>query len=243
MAVAVVSPKILVGSYNWTSNASQAEVGADVATQDVTTFEFAANGFTNAVPGLKAFVFNSSGYNDNAVGALDEWLRSNYGTRRVVSVALTGETTTAPAVVANGLLGGYRTVNASVGGVPTTVGTVSDGVFAEGQVTTVSTSTLTATANSTPVNIGAVAAGRSIYAAIHVVSVTGTTPSLTAQIQSSTTSGGAYTNRGTAGSALTAAGDQWLSAAGAFTDTWWRIAYTISGTTPVFTVFAALAIT
>lgn len=244
MAVsATLAPVIYIGGQNWTTTASQAEFGVSVATQDVTTFEYAAGGFTNSVAGLKTLGFNTTNFVDYADDALDEWLRSNYGTQRVVSIAYVGAATGNGAAVAYGLLNGYTPFNAQVGAVPTTVGTVDGGTFGEGQVTLISSTSLSSTTSSTPVQLGATSATQQVVAAIHVLSASGTTPSLTCRIQSASTSGGSYTNRGSAGTALSAAGDQWLtSGVGAVTDTWWKLSLTISGTTPVFSAFAALAI-
>lgn len=240
---ATLAPVIYIGGLNWTTTASQAEFGADIAVQDVTTFEYAAGGFTNSVVGLKTLAFNTTNFVDYASGALDEWLRSNYGSQRVVSIAYVGAATGNGCAVGYGLLNGYRPFNAAVGAVPTTVGTVDGGTFGEGQVTLVSSTSLTTTTSSTPVQLGATSASQQVVAAIHVLSASGTTPTLTCRIQSASTSGGSYTNRGSAGTALSAAGDQWLtSGVGAVTDTWWKLTLTITGTTPVFSAFAALAI-
>jgi hypothetical protein len=245
MAVsATLAPEIYIGGQRWTTTANQAEFGVDIATLDVTTFDYAAGGFTNSVAGLKTLAFNTTNFQDYADGALDTWLRSNYGTQRVVSIAYVGAATGNGAAIGYGLLGGYRPFNAAVGAVPTTVGTVDSGTFAEGQVSLISTTSLTATTSSTPVQIGAISATQQVVAAIHVLSASGTTPTLTCRIQSASTSGGSYTNRSASGTALSAPGDQWLTTGTgtAVTDTWWKLSLTITGTTPVFSAFATLAI-
>lgn len=242
MAVtAVTQARIYVGSFEFTSFSNQAEWGGDVAVKEVTTF---GTDFQQFVPSLKTFQCNTAGFNDYAGASVDEVVRGLYGSRRVATLTNTTPATGNLAHVGQGIVGGWRAINiAAPGDVPSTGIVIGDGYTATGQLTQISTSTVTATGNSTPVNVGAVATGRTILAAIHVLSVTGTTPSLTAQLASSTTSGGAYTARGTAGAAITAAGDQLITAAGPFTDTWWRLNYTVSGTTPVFTVVASIAIT
>jgi hypothetical protein len=240
---ALLAPKIYIGGHNWTTTASQAEFGADIATNDVTTFEYAEGGFTNSVVGLKTLAFNTTNFMDYADGALGTWLRSNYGSQRVVSIAYVGAATGNACAVGYGLLGGTRPFNAAVGAVSTTVGTVEGGTFGEGQVSLVSTTSLTATTNSTPVEIGAISATQQVVAAIHVLSVSGTTPTLTCRIQSAATSGGSYTNRAAAGTALSAPGDQWQTTGvgTAVTDTFWRVSLAITGTTPVFSAFVTLA--
>lgn len=101
----------------------------------------------------------------------------------------------------------------------------------------------TATGSGTGLNVGAVAVNKRMYAALHVLSVAGTTPSITARVESSVDNTfGAPTTRLTF-TAATAVGGQILRTAGtAITDPWWRIAWTISGTTPSFLFAAALGI-
>lgn len=102
----------------------------------------------------------------------------------------------------------------------------------------------TATGTGTGLNLGAVAAGKRLYASLHVLSVAGTaTPTITARVESSVDNTfGAATTRATF-AAATAVGGQVLRTDGtAYTDTWWRIAWTISGTTPSFLFAAALGI-
>jgi len=98
----------------------------------------------------------------------------------------------------------------------------------------------TSSSNGTATEIGAVTAAQRMYASLHVTTVSGTdTPTLTVKVQSSTTEGGSYTDRITFTNA-TAIGGQWSNVAGAVTDTWWRVTWTISGTNPSFE-FAVLA--
>lgn len=97
----------------------------------------------------------------------------------------------------------------------------------------------TSTGTGTGVQLGAVTAGKRLYAALHVLSVSGTTPSITARIESDDNSGFTTPTTQLTFTAATAAGGEALRTTGsAITDTWWRIAWTISGTTPSF-LFAA----
>jgi hypothetical protein len=85
--------------------------------------------------------------------------------------------------------------------------------------------------------LGAIAAGQSLWAALHIFAITGSaSPTLTAKIQSATTGGfGSPTDRLTF-AAQTAIGSVWATpVAGPITDQFWRCSFTISGTTPAFT--------
>ncbi|GGZ80253.1 hypothetical protein ACFOOM_07575 [Streptomyces echinoruber] len=101
----------------------------------------------------------------------------------------------------------------------------------------------TTSGNGTGLNLGAVAAGKRLYAALHVLSAAGTTPSLTARVESSVDNTFASPTTRLTFTAATAPGGQILRTVGtAITDTWWRVAWTISGTTPSFLFVAALGI-
>lgn len=246
MAIAAqTSAEIFLGSYRFTVNATNVNVGLHVDVKDATTF--GSGGFEQFVPGLKVLTLNLQGLTDYAAGAYDEWIRTSYGTVQVASVS--------PGVMAVGntvvITQGIPETNENFGGhvgdiskVSTAVKPVGN-VVAQGQVTNITAPTITVTGNTTPVQVGALGALQQAYAAIHVVTIAGTaTPTLTCQLASSPTSGGAYTTRGAAGAGLTAIGGQFLATGilGVITDTWWRLNYTVSGTSPIFTVFASIAV-
>lgn len=102
----------------------------------------------------------------------------------------------------------------------------------------------TATGTGTGLNLGAVAAGKRLYAAQHVLSVAGTaTPTITGRVESSVDNTFAAPTTRLTFSAATAVGGQILRTDGtAITDTWWRVAWTISGTTPSFLFASSLGI-
>lgn len=101
----------------------------------------------------------------------------------------------------------------------------------------------TATGTGTGLQLGAVPAGKRLYAALHVLSVAGTTPSLTARVESAVDNTFAAPTTRLTFTATTAVGGQIQRTAGtAITDTWWRVAWTISGTTPSFLFAASLGI-
>lgn len=99
-----------------------------------------------------------------------------------------------------------------------------------------------ATANGTGRQLGQVLAAQKMYAALHVLSVAGTTPSLTVTIQSDDNAGFTTPTNRIVLSAATAVGSQFASVAGAITDTYWRAIWTISGTAPSFRFAVALGI-
>ncbi len=101
-----------------------------------------------------------------------------------------------------------------------------------------------ATASGTARNLGAVSATQKLYAVMHVLAKSGTTPTLDMKIQSDDAQ--AFTtplDRITFAQA-TDIGAQWATPVnGAITDAWWRASWTIGGTgSPSFTVVIAIAI-
>lgn len=93
----------------------------------------------------------------------------------------------------------------------------------------------TSTGTGTGMQLGAVTTGKRLYAALHVLSVAGTTPSITARIESDADNTFASPTTQLTFTAATAGGGEALRTTGnAITDTWFRVAWTISGTTPSF---------
>ncbi len=103
-------------------------------------------------------------------------------------------------------------------------------------------STDTANGTGTGRQLGSVAAGQSVYAGLHVFAASGTTPTLDVVIESDDNSG--FTSAATrlTHAQKTTAGSDWQSAAGAITDDWWRVSYTITGGTPSFTFAVVVGI-
>ncbi|MFI6274313.1 hypothetical protein [Streptomyces sp. NPDC050988] len=102
----------------------------------------------------------------------------------------------------------------------------------------------TASGTGTSMNLGAVPAGKRLYAAVHVLSVAGAdTPTITARVQSDNDPGfGSPTTRLTFAAATAAGGLILRTDGSAITDDWWQVAWTISGTGPSFMFVSALGI-
>lgn len=109
------------------------------------------------------------------------------------------------------------------------------GIVAE---TGVKTATVTGTAR----NLGAVTASQKLYAVMHVIAASGTSPTLDVTIESDDASGFASPVTRITFAQATAIGAQWKEVAGAISDTWYRPVITIGGTTPSFTIALLLGI-
>ncbi len=87
--------------------------------------------------------------------------------------------------------------------------------------------------------LGALSATRALYVGLHVLSAAGTTPSVTVVVESDDAVGMASPTTRATFTAATAAGGQTVQIPGPVTDDWWRVRWTISGTTPSFLFVAA----
>ncbi|MFM9643136.1 hypothetical protein [Streptomyces turgidiscabies] len=95
----------------------------------------------------------------------------------------------------------------------------------------------------TGANLGAVAAGQRLYASLHVLSVSGTTPTLDVTIESdSANTFGSPITQLTFTQANSISGQILRTDGTAITDTWFRATWTIAGTSPSFLFAMAFGI-
>jgi len=103
--------------------------------------------------------------------------------------------------------------------------------------------TRTATANTTAHPTGAVAAGSTVYAAISCTAAGGTSPTLDVKLQHDTLIGMGSPTDYITFTRLTGRGSEWKTASSVTTDTFWRLAITIGGSSgQSFTFAVAMAI-
>ena len=103
--------------------------------------------------------------------------------------------------------------------------------------------TATSSSASTGAQVGAITATQKMYCAVHVTSAGGGGATLDIDLQSDDNSG--FTSaitRASTSQFTTARGSEIISASGAITDDWWRINYTIAGSSPTFTFTISLGI-
>jgi hypothetical protein len=95
--------------------------------------------------------------------------------------------------------------------------------------------TKTASGTSTVRQLGAVSATQSVFASLHVLTVSGTSPTLDVIVKSDNASGFSSPANKITFTQATAIGSQFSSQAGAITDDYWRIDWTVGGSdTPTF---------
>ncbi|MDE2103671.1 MAG: hypothetical protein KGL39_40915 [Patescibacteria group bacterium] len=192
----------------------------------------------NMLGGLKEVSVSAKGYWDSAYDAA---LFSDVGNGDIITAAAQGGTEGNVAYFLQVLAAEYQTGTKVGENLPFSLTADAQGNLIRGLIAANRTG-ITASGTGTGFNLGAVASGQSLWAALHVLSATGTTPSLEMVIQ------GASSNTFSAPtSVLTFApmavpGALFASVAGPLAETWYRGDWTITGTTPDFAFLLAMGI-
>ncbi|MEV6614266.1 hypothetical protein AB0N31_10660 [Streptomyces sp. NPDC051051] len=226
-----------------TGASNKIELSAEVEDKDSTNY--ASQGWTEVLGGLRSAELSGEGqWEAGDPSKVDDSSWAHLGTVIPWSVsANNGAAVGDLAYFMAALRSDYKLFEA-VGEVAPWSGTAkSSWPLVRGQFAHPPGTARTATGTGTALNLGVVAAGKRLYAALHVLSVAGTTPSLTARVESAPDNTFAAPTTRATFTAATAAGGQVARTDGtAITDSWWRIAWTITGTTPSFLFVASLGI-
>ena len=100
----------------------------------------------------------------------------------------------------------------------------------------------TSTGNGVARQLGAVSASQRVYAALHVIEASGTLPTLDVVLASDDAGGFPSSTSRIAFTQATGSTSEWKELAGPVTDDYWRIQYTIGGTSPSFKFVVLVAI-
>jgi hypothetical protein len=251
MTVTAVYPaKLAVGSL-YLASANEIDLGTDVDAVDVTTFGTVP--FKAYTQGLVTVVITANGFHDYSTLQPDsssERTRGLVGSIQPVSLSPLGAIDGSVAQLTVGLIQTTARISGKIGDAPG-LGLVMQprGVpLLEGFVTDSGTVDRTATYTGAIAQLGALSATQKVYANVHVLDTTGSggTPSITARIESDNGVGFGTPATVVTGSALTptvgTGASQHLSAAGPITDDYFRLQFTISGTTPHLKIFATIGV-
>ena len=233
--------RLFTGAADLTGVSNKLEISAEV--EDKETTNFGSGGWKEFRGGIAATEISAEGQWE----AGDPSLVDN---ERWTSLGGLGPWTAGPdgAAVGNlayftNALSGKYVLGGEVGDVaPWTGEAKSSWPLVRGQIAHPPGTARTATGTGTGAELGAVATGKQLYAALHVLSVAGTAPSITVEIESDDASGFPSAVSRISFDAATAAGGQIKRVAGPLTDTWFRPKWTISGTGPSFLFVAAIGI-
>jgi hypothetical protein len=205
-----------------------------IDTPDVTTF---GSGYRARAAGLKSIGLEAEGFWDSTV---DAGVIANI---LATSCPVTVSNTASVGAVARVFLGveGTYEIGAQIGDAfGFKVGTQGNGPVGLGLL--MQNGSLSATANGTGQQLGALSASQSLYANVHVLSASGSSPTLDVTVVSDDNSGFTTPTTQATFSQITAAGAAQKIVAGAVTDTYWRFRFVIGGSGPSFAIVAAMGI-
>lgn len=222
--------------YDIRGSLNAAQIEADVDLVECTSFGDVNKAY---LPGVKGVRWSFGGYYEDATdAALDPLLGANG-----LPLTITGDGVQAGAVAYLGSaavnqLGRRASLGEAVG--LTLAGQMSASGFGRG--TLLHNGAVTATGSGAVQNIGAAVAGQKVRATLHVTAAAGTTPSITVAIQSAALVGFGSPVTHATFTAATGLGAQHVVVDPAnLTHAFWRASWTVSGTTPAFTIAVALA--
>jgi hypothetical protein len=226
-----------------TSNSNKIELSSEVEDKDATNY--GSGGWKEVIGGLASAEISGEGqWEAFDLSKVDDSSWANLGGLGPWSISANNAANVGDlAYLTNAMQASYKLGDA-VGEIAPWASTAkSNWPLVRGQFAHPPGTARTATGTGTGLNLGAVPANKRLYAALHVLSVAGTTPSLTARVESSVDNTfGSPTTRLTFSAANAISGQILRTSGSAITDPWWRVAWTISGTTPSFLFVASLGI-
>ena len=235
--------KIYTGEFDLSGDHNRVALSYAAELLDDTTF---GDDTRSRKGGLKTVGLSGEGFWSGGADLVDDALFAKIGIADVpITITPAGEVINTPAYLFRANHGSYE-VGAEVGELllfsVSAEGSGGVGVV-RGSLLHIGSETATGDDNAAKEQLGAVSATQSVYAALHVLTESGTNPTLDVLVRSDAdASAGSETTRLTFTQA-TGITSQWKSAAGAFTDQYWDISRTIGGTdTPTFEFIVSVGI-
>lgn len=237
--------EILSGPYRLTRRSNKVDLELGATELDVTNFD--SGGWMESIGGLSVASSSVDGFYDASALeagalALDEQLFSELAAARFPLTIAPTKADGSVAYVA-GVKRGSLKLFGQIGDVASFSSDMwGDGRVGRGNLIHPADTTETAGGNGTGVQLGATVAGQSLLAAVHVVAVSGTSPELTVTVESD--DNGSFTTPATVATtgAVSAPTSLLAVVGGPITDDWYRVTWTLTGTTPVARFAAAVAL-
>ena len=231
--------KVFSGGYDLSDHVTS--VNLEIMSEELDATTINSGGFRERLGGLKDSTLQLDGFYEAGANKPDALLGASVGNELIVTTvpdAGVGNT----AYFMKSRLFSYSMFGAVGEIAPFSISkSQSDDEVVQGKIEI--DGALTASGNSTGVQLGAVGATEKIYVAIHCTAVSGTsTPTVTFKLQSDDNSSFTSPTDVITFSDITAIGADYQSAAGAITDDYFRLNYTISGTSPSFSIHATIGI-
>lgn len=247
MAVnAVLSQQIVLGDFDASCRIIDYAGSVDVDAKEATTV--CSTGWTEYIAGLKRWQLTANGFVDFAAANVDAKLGqagSLGGSITPVTICPSGSGGADGAVAFTGK--GLETQYQILSGAPGEIAPFSltamglSAPLVRGTVLHPTTTARTTSSTGTGQQLGALSATQSMYLALHVVAISGS-PTFSVVLESDDNSGfTSPTTRITSASYSASTGSEWQSVAGAVTDTYWRVKWTVTGGTSPSITFLAVA--
>lgn len=225
--------RLFAGTADLTGVNNKLEVTAERETKESTAFATSGDVWAEVLAGVASTEISAEGqFEAGDTGKVDDETFADLASVIPVTVCPAGAADGALAYLTGALRTDY-TVGGSVGDVaPWSASMAGNWPLARGVIAHPPGTARTSTGTGTAVQLGAVSASQQLYAALHVLSLSGSSPSITVKVQSDDNSGFTSATDRLTFSAATARSGQLLRVAGAITDTYFRVSYTISGSSP-----------
>jgi len=239
MAVqAMTDCRIYLDAYDLSSTTNELGVSVEVAELDNTNFNSA--GWKERIGGLRDTTYEIKGFLDYAPGSTDTALEAAFASRGKIVTFAEDDVAGATCVFGRGLTTSIQRLG-KVGELAPFAGSVKGShplSAVEGRLLRVAASTSAASGSGTAVQVGAISAAQTGYAALHVFSAGG---NLVVKVQSDDDPGFASPVDRITFATASGATAQWSSVAGAVTDDYWRITWTLSAGSASFAVAFGIA--
>jgi len=230
--------QLLYGGYDLSGDMNQMELSFGAEIKDITPFRVSSK---RKIAGLLEFNASHEGFYQAGSGEIDAILYPDIGsTDKIMTVC--PETGAAGEI---GYTGQCLAAEYSPSGQVGEVFAFSVTINGDGELirsTIMENGAKTVTGNGIARQLGAVAAGKKLYAVMHVVAASGDAPTLDMVIESDDAQGMASPVTRITFVQAAAIGAQWLTADGPITDTWFRARWTVGGVNPSFTVVVIVGI-
>ncbi len=244
--VSLVDAEILGGPFRLTGRSNKVDFELTATELDSTNFE--SDGWTESIGGLSRMASSVDGHYDAAAletGALtlDEQLFSEVAGAQMPYTVAPTKADGSVAYIAHAKRGNLKLFGPVGELAPFSSDVWGDGLAGRGNLLHPANTTETSSGNGTGRQLGATATGQSLLVSIHVLSLTGTSPTIDLTVESDDNSG--FTTAATVhntGAISTPTGTI-VTVAGPITDDWYRVTWTLGGTSPVirFAVAAGLS--
>lgn len=233
--------RIYTGGADLSTRSNKASLMVEVEEKDSTAF--AGSGYTECLGGLASTKFTGEGqWEAGDAGKVDDVSWTDLGGLGPLTVCPDGADVGDLAWLTYAMRGNYS-LGEAVGEVaPWSASLAGSWPLARGAIAHPPGTARTATGFGGAIELGAVPSGKYLYAGLHVLSASGTTPSITVRIESDVDDQFNDPTTNLTFSAATTRSGQTQRVAGPITNTWYQAAWTISGTGPSFLFVVSLGI-